>query len=372
MGLTIRNVIWVVLALTLGACSSLPRGAAVEREILRGADDADADFAVYPVTRAFLPSVREWPGNGGADHAWIGRSQGSNAQIIRSGDTLNLAIWDSSENSLLTAPEQRMAQLSGVRVSESGSIFVPYVGRLNVAGRTPDSARSLIQRRLEAIVPSAQVQLAMAEGRGNSVDLVGGVTAPGNIVMPDNNFTVLAAISAGGGVRDSLQNPQVKLVRGSQIYTTSVERLYENPSLDTRLRGGDKVIVEADRRYFLSLGAAGSEAQFPFNRDEVSALDALAIIGGVNEGRADPQGILILREYPASAVRPGIRGPRQQRVVFTLDLTTSDGLFSARNFLIQSGDLVLATESPVTSARTILGLIGAGFGLVNTANRVTN
>ncbi|MGC1497705.1 MAG: polysaccharide export protein, partial [Sulfitobacter sp.] len=217
-----------------------------------------------------------------------------------------------------------------------------------------------------------QVQLAMGEGRGNSIDLVGGVNNPGNIKMPDQNFSVLAAISAGGGVSASMENPQVKLVRGHNIYATSIDRLYDNPTLDTRLRGGDKVIVEDDRRYFLSLGAAGREAQHPFNRDDVSALDALAIIGGVNDNRADPQGILILREYKPSAISAGTRGPRKTRVVFTLDLTTSDGLFSARNFHIQSGDLVLATESPITNTRTILGLVGSAFGLVGSANNLSN
>lgn len=362
----------ILLASSLAACANLPRGAAIQKEVIRSAETPDADIAVYPVTHAFLPHVAHWPRTDSKRHSWIGASRGSNAQVIRPGDRLDLLVWDSGDNSLLTSPAQQVATLPGIRVSESGTIFMPYIGKVKVSGRTPDSARQLLQRQLEGIVPSAQVQLAMTEGRGNSVDLVGGVNKPGNILMPDNNFTVLAAISAGGGVLSSIENPQVKLLRGANIYTTSIDRLYENPSLDTRLIGGDKLIIEDDRRYFLSLGAAGREAQFPFNRDEVSALDALAIIGGVNESRADPEGILILREYPASAVSAGVRGPRRTRVVFTLDLTTSDGLFSARNFHIQSGDLVLATESPLSDTRTILGLVGSVFGLVNTAGNLSN
>lgn len=361
-----------LMALSLAACSNLPRGAAIQKEVTKEAAAPDADIAVYPVTRAFLPSIAQWPRNGDTRYGWIGASQGSNAQVIRPGDRLDVLVWDSGDNSLLTSPAQQVATLPGLRVSESGTIFMPYIGKIQVSGRTPDSARQLLQRRLETIVPSAQVQLAMTEGRGNSIDLVGGVNTPGNILMPDNNFSVLSAISAGGGVQSSIENPQVKLVRGANIYATSINRLYENPSLDTRLIGGDKIIIEKDRRYFLSLGAAGREAQFPFNRDDVSALDALAIIGGVNESRADPEGILILREYPASAVSAGVRGPRRTRVVFTLDLTTSDGLFSARNFHIQSGDLVLATESPLSDTRTILGLVGSVFGLVNTAGNLGN
>ncbi|MEM6303999.1 MAG: polysaccharide biosynthesis/export family protein [Pseudomonadota bacterium] len=367
MGTRIRNLAWIFLAVSLAACGNLPRGAAVEEEITENADAVDSDIAVYSVTRAFLPSYDRWPSNNGQKHNWIGHSHGTIAQIIRPGDTLEIMIWESSDNSLLTGPEGRVASLPAVRVSENGTVFVPYVGKVQVSGRSPDSARGLIQRRLEPVVPSAQVQLSMNEGRNNSIDLVGGVNSPGSITMPDNDFSVLAAISAGGGVAASMENPQVKLVRGHNIYATSVDNLYANPRLDTRLRGGDKVIVEDDRRYFLSLGAAGQEAQHAFNRDDISALDALAIIGGVNDARADPQGILILREYAPSAVSAGTRGPRKTRVVFTLDLTTSDGLFSARKFNIQNGDLVLATESPLTGTSTILAVVGSIFGLVTAA-----
>jgi len=129
------------------------------------------------------------------------------------------------------------------------------------------------------------------------------------------------------------------------------------------LRGGDRVFVEEDSRYFLSFGATGTEALHIFTKDDVSAMDALSIAGGIQEGRADPKGLLILREYPASAVAPGVRGPRQARVIFTLDLTSADGLFSARNFQVNPGDLVMATESPINDALTIAGLFGSVFGV---------
>ena len=130
----------------------------------------------------------------------------------------------------------------------------------------------------------------------------------------------------------------------------------------------DRMIVEEGECWFLSLLATGSKDQHPFEQDFVTALDAMAIIGGVRSSRACPEGILILREFPADALRAGDQGARMERVVFTLDLITSDSLFSARNFRIPSGDLVLATESPVNSAQTIFGLIGSAFGLARNAS----
>lgn len=352
------------LCLALAACS-LPRSAGVEREIVSGAGEAEADFALYPVTRAFLPTLAEWPIQGEADLNWITASAGSGSSIIAPGDIVLITVWDSNENSLLTAPGQRVTGLEEMRVSANGTIFMPYIGDTRIAGLSPQAARARLQSELEAIVPSAQVQLSATPGRRNSVDLVGGVAAPATYPMPDRSYSVLSLIAAGGGVSTDLGNPQIRLIRGGQIYGTSINRLYSEPALDTRLRGGDRVIVQEDERYFLSLGAAGSQSQHPFPQDVVSALDAIAIIGGVNATRADPEGILILREYPASALRAGVRGPRQERVVFSLDLTTSDGLFSARHFRVQSGDLVLATESPVRSIQTVFSLFGSVFGLAS-------
>ena len=365
MTVSVRGFCITLLCLAMSACGELPRGAAVDYEILAGADDANADFAIYPVTRAFLPSLNQWPSVGEQHLHWIGTSRGSSSNVILAGDMLNIRIWDSGDNSLLTATEQRSVDIASMTVSTNGSVFVPYVGDVVVSGKTTDDARKDIQQQLEAIVPSAQVQLSVASGRNNSVDLVGGVNSPGTIPMPDRNFTVLNVIAAGGGVSAGLQNPQVRLVRNGQIYGTSVDNLFENPALDTRLVGGDKVIIEEDRRYFLSMGSTQEEALHPFTKDSISALDAMSITGGVNDQRGDPQGILILREYPQSALQPGGLGPRMSRVIFTLDLTDSDGLFSARNFEIQSGDLVMATESPVTNVRTILTLFGLAVGSVN-------
>ena len=76
-------------------------------------------------------------------------------------------------------------------------------------------------------------------------------------------------------------------------------------------------------------------------------------------------GLLIVQQAPGLD-RPG---PYHNRVIFSLDLTTADGLFSARNFPIRSEDAVLATESPVTAIETVLGLFGTAFG---TVRRVTN
>jgi polysaccharide export outer membrane protein len=373
-----RAVAAVAALAALGGCS-LPRGAGFEREVLAtnrssSGEVLPQDFAVQPVTRAALPVYDRWPQVGEPGLRWIANQPEPANRIIRAGDTLQVVVWNTEDNPLLGTPGQRAVELGPITVSTGGSVFMPYIGDIRVAGMSPERAREAIQTEFMEVTPSAQVQLELEEGRMSQVSLVGGVAAPGPYPLPDQSFTVLSLLAAGGGVPAGLNNPQIRLIRDGELYGTSVDRLFSEPALDTTLRGGDKVIVEADERRFLSLGAAGSEAVHPFPRDRVSAIEALSIIGGLSDSRANPQGILVLRNYPAGAARPAgpdaaasssaaAAGPPHQRVVFTIDLTTADGLFSAGEFRILSGDLVYATESPVTSASTVFDILGTTLGL---------
>ena len=363
----------IMILMALGAvtaCGQLPGAAAVQQEIVAGRNAAEADFAVYQVTRDFLPTVADWPVVGETPRSWLPASGGPRTQVIATGDVLRVTIWDSNENSLLTGDAERSIPIEALSVQPDGTIFLPYVGDAEVSGMTVQVARQMLQDELEAVVPSAQVQLEITSGRTNSVDLVGGVGAPGNYPLPDRNYSILNLIAQGGGVAPTLTNPQIKLIRGHQLYATSVSRLFSNPGLNTLLRGGDQVLVEDDDRSFLSLGAAGTQSQHTFPSDTVSALDAVSIIGGVSAQRGNPGGVLVLREYPRAAVTPAATGPDQDRVVFTLDLTTTDGLFSARNFAINDGDVVLVTEAPITRVQTILGLVGSAFGLTQQVGNI--
>ncbi|MDO9525762.1 MAG: polysaccharide biosynthesis/export family protein [Gemmobacter sp.] len=361
-----------LLAVLLISACALPRGGAIQSEILAGSTKEDRDIEVVPVTRANVDRVAGWalpPQAVPKGAGWIqGGMRTPASTSIATGDLLSLTIWENDQNALLTPVAQKQVQISQIAVSSNGSIFVPYIGEVVVRGLSPEQARAKLQDQIDGVLNAAQVQLTVTQGRQNTVDLVGGVAKAGSYPLLDRSFSVLSLLSQGGGVSPALKNPQLKLLRGGKVHSISVGRLFSDPTLDTGLRGGDKIIVEDDPRYFLALGAAGTQSTIPFPQDHVSALDAVSLIGGVAATRADPGGVLILREYPAKMVRLDGKGPDRERVVFTLDLTNSDGLFSARNFSIQNGDLVFVTESPINSIRTVLGLVGQTFGLANQVN----
>ena len=195
----IRLTCLLGLALLSAGCGRLPASGPIVEDVVREYDNAAPNFAVYPVNRAFLPTITKWPATGRQERlGWINASQGPRNQVIQPGDLLNIRIWDSSDNSLLTSPEQKDIALESMKVASNGTIYLPYVGTISVIGKTEDLAREEIQRALEAIIPSAQVVVGLQEGRYNSVELVGGVAEPGSYPMPDRNYTVMSLLAAGG------------------------------------------------------------------------------------------------------------------------------------------------------------------------------
>ncbi|MDA9224034.1 polysaccharide biosynthesis/export family protein [Tateyamaria sp.] len=362
MHYVIRIIILFFILSAVNACT-LPRGAAIEDEITRSAKSGKTPFSVIPVSQKNISTLNNWPMTGSTGrYSWFTSPHGSDSNIIRSGDILNIAIWDNQANSLLTSPGQKTIAMNNIQVGSSGMIFIPYVDEVLVQGKTLEGARVDIQKQMELVVPSAQIQLSMIPGVYNSVDAVGGFNQPGTYPLPNRNYSILSMISKAGGISADLKNPLVRILRGNKRYEIRADSLYDRASANVVLRGGDKIIIEEDDRYFVGLGATGREEIVPFVREKITAIEGLAMLGGLDDVRANLQGILILREYKKIDIRTNSSGPNKTQVIFAIDLTSADGLFAARKFNINPKDLVMATESPVTSINTIFGIAGRLWG----------
>lgn len=379
------NPVLFGLVLLVAGCGSFPRGSALQSEVLDqttadpviAADGteiaAPTEFAVETVTRDRLGVYADWPAVGERDLGWIARVDQPNNRIIAPGDTVAVSIWSTEDNGLLTIPGQRFVALPPIRVSPGGEIFLPYIGQIRISGMAPETARARIEEAYLDVTPSAQVQLELTEGRASTVSLVEGFAAPSVYPLVDQDVTLLEMIAQAGGIAPGLRNPQVRLQRGDRTYGISAARLLSDTALNTTLQGGDRMFAQADDRYFLALGASRVSAQVPFPQDRVTALEAISLIGGLAPERADAQGVLILRRYREDAVRRDDSGPHHARTIFSIDLTSADGLFSAGQFRIRPGDLIYVTESPLLTARNVFGLIGTVFGLgVQIGNQIGN
>lgn len=352
-----RAMTLCVLAGVLSGCA-LPRSGPTKNEIFSGAFQKQGDAFVVSVddrvTRAtaLIPSL-------GFD-ARLLNAAALGSDTIRPGDTLGLTIWENVEDGLLTSASTGGAALEEIQVDGNGFIFVPYAGRIRAAGNTPEAVRRIITEKLEAQTPDPQVTVRRLAGDGATVSLIGGVGAQGVYPIERPTRTLTAMLAKAGGITFPPEITQVTLIRGGQKGTVWLEDLYTDPRLDVALRAGDRVLVEEDKRSFTALGATGAQVKVPFDTQTISAIEALATVGGLATNVADPTGIFVFRDEDAEIAnavleRMDLVGP--QRMIYVLDLTSPNGVFVARDFSIRDGDTVYVTEAPYTQFSKVLSAI---------------
>ena len=134
-------------------------------------------------------------------------------------------------------------------------------------------------------------------------------------------------------------------------------------------------MIEEDSRTFIALGATGAQSTVPFESATMSALEAIATVGGLSSMSADPKGVFVLRDESEEIARAVLGQPDligEQRIVYVLDLTEPTGLFEARDFQIRDGDTLYVTEAAFVQWQKTLGAItgstSAASNLANTAN----
>jgi polysaccharide export outer membrane protein len=170
-------------------------------------------------------------------------------------------------------------------------------------------------------------------------------------------------LARAGGVTIEPEIAQVTVLRGDKSGKIWFQDLYRNPEFDIALRGGDRILVEEDTRAFTSLGATGTQARVPFESQSISAVEAIATVGGLVSTSADPTGVFVFRNEPAEIAnqvlgRTDLIGA--QRLIYVLDLTQPNGLFMARDFVIRDQDTLYVTEAPFTQwNKTISALTGS-------------
>jgi polysaccharide export outer membrane protein len=241
------------------------------------------------------------------------------------------------------------------------------------SGNTPEAVRRIITDKLADQTPDPQVLVRRLAGDGATVSLIGGVGGQGVYPIERPTRTLTAMLAAAGGVTIPTEIAQVTVIRGDKSGTIWLSDLYEDPNLDIALRSGDRILVEEDSRSFTSLGATGTQARVPFETKTISAIEAIAQVGGLNSNLADPTGVFVMRNEPpeiANSVlgRSDLQGA--QRMVYVLDLTEPNGIFMARDFVIRDGDTVYVTEAPYTQFSKVLAAILAPLNTANTINQL--
>ncbi|PWK55291.1 polysaccharide export outer membrane protein [Silicimonas algicola] len=364
---------WVALCVSasmLAGCG-LPRTGPTKNEIFAGSVQKQGNAFIVSVDDSVTRATEYVPPLGFSSGLINAAVLGSDT--VRPGDTLGLMIWENVDDGLLATAGANSTALQEVQVDGDGFIFVPYAGRIRAAGNTPEAIRRIITEKLEAQTPDPQVMVQRMAGDGATVSLIGGIGAQGVYPIERPTRTLTAMLARAGGITLPPDITQVTLIRGAHTGTIWLVDLYENPSLDIALRAGDRILVEEDERFYTAIGATGAQVKVPFETQSVSAIEALATVGGLNTSLADPTGIFVFRdEEPQVAGRVlGREFSDEQRMVYVLDLTSPNGVFVARDFDIRDGDTVYVTEAPYTQFQKILQAIVAPVGTAASLQSLT-
>nr|WP_120635789.1 polysaccharide biosynthesis/export family protein [Ruegeria sp. EL01] len=352
----------LVAAFGLLAACQLPKSGPNKNEILAGSVENGGNAFVVEVDDRVAKATSSVPRYGFSSS--FSTAQTLTADTVRPGDVLGLTIWENVDDGLLSGETGAATALDEVQVDSEGFIFVPYAGRMRAAGNTPEQLRVLITNKLQEQTPDPQVEVRRVAGDGSTVSLTGTVAAPGIYPIERPTRSLLGMLSQAGGVSVASDIALVTLIRGDQKGTIWYEDLFRNPRLDVALRGGDRILVEEDSRSYIALGATGGQSRVAFESQDLSALEALAQVGGLLTLSSDPTGIFILRNERQDVARKVMgRADLQgnQRLIYLLNLTAPNGLFVARDFVIRDDDTIYVTEAPYAQWSKSISLIAGGL-----------
>lgn len=361
-----RSLALMALVVAVAGCG-LPRSGPSKSEIFKGSVLRGGDAFIVSVNPQVTRATSVMPAFGFSPAFSNAGLVGSD--VISAGDVLTITVFENvTDEPLLGASGQRQSSLNELQVDGQGYIFIPYAGRIKASGKSPEELRQIISTKLDAQTPDPQVIVARVPGDGSTVTLSGAIGTQGVAPIERPTRTLSAMIAQAGGVTIAPETAIIRVTRGAETGSVWLVDLYENPSLDIALRPGDKIVVEEDRRAFVTMGATGAQSRVDFETQTLSAIEALALVGGLNTALADPTGVFVFRNEPAE-IANSVLGRNDlvgaQRMVYVLDLTRPNGMFEARDFLIRDGDTLYVTEAPYVQWQKTISAITGATGAAN-------
>ncbi|HEX2920995.1 MAG TPA: polysaccharide biosynthesis/export family protein [Bacteroidales bacterium] len=142
----------------------------------------------------------------------------------------------------------------GFDVSNQGEILLPVLGTINVAGKTLEEARSIIQEIADKSFNNATVECKLLSFK---FTVIGEVRSPGAYMNYNNYLTVLEAIGRAGGINDLGRRDKVLIVRsdakGTMTYSLNLQDKAILASEAYFLLPNDVIIVEPESKKIFSL-----------------------------------------------------------------------------------------------------------------------
>jgi len=239
----------------------------------------------------------------------------------------------------------------GYTVQDDGSVNIPNVGRVRIAGLTVEEAEAELFDRLIENQFDPTFSLEIAEFNARRVSIGGAVAAPTVVPVTLTPLTLDAALAAAGGIAVQDQDfASVRIYRAGVLYQIPINELYSDAALlRTRLIDGDAVFV--DTEYELAEAQAYFEQQITLldlrQRARQAALSELQVEVGLRRAELTEQRTNYLQRTELGADPRDyvyLTGEVRQQTRFALPFertaNLADALFAdARGVSVESGDI---------------------------------
>lgn len=357
--------ILAVLTLSLTACA-LPGMSFHTRYALPrdGKAAAEQGYVIRPITPELLvkqAQSRERSTDGRANPA-LRQAVGQYQYRVGPQDVLNVVVWDHPE---LTLPqgEYRSAQETGFIVHSDGTIFFPYVGDMQVAGKTTGEIRDQLAKLLKPYIKNPQVDVKVVGFNSKKFQLAGAIVKPGLYPVTNVPLTVSQAIAAADSVLRALPNSNnnkavvprpladlsnVILVRDGKRIALNLRAFYRygDQTQDRLIRPGD--IIEVPDNAFEQvhlIGEVRSPGNYPMNQGKVNLAQVLGDAGGLDLTTANASRIFVFR------------GAYDKPQVYWLNAESPDAMLLATQFQLEPQDVVYVATAGITSWNRVISQI---------------
>ena len=391
----------LVLALgsMLAACA-LPGAAPTSLQLESSINQADFPYHLVRVdsrvvsilqgvrTTSFGPSFR---GRGT-------RYAASNA--LYPGDIVSMTVYESGGSTLFPPPAPSAAtfgaslgQSNSMHAGNStipaqvveadGTITVPFVGRIKVAGRTPGELGRVIEQELRGKAVEPQVVVSLVNNATNTATVGGDVNSPRPVPLSLRGEKLLDVIAAAGGAKYPPYETYVDIVRGDVTGRALLQTVVRNASDNVVVRPNDQIFLTRNPRSFAVLGATQKVAQYPFDTERVSLAEAIARAGGPIDTIGDPSGIYLFRYEPwpiakqllaAQDIDIGQPGTKSDFVpiLYQIGLEAANGYFYAQALQMRDKDVILITNAEATQLLKSLAIVRGVSGIAYDVQRATH
>ena len=288
------------------------------------------------------------------------------------GDVLEVSIWEAPPATLFGSgaaadlrsgpATTRVTTFPEQMVDTDGKINIPFAGAIRASNQTAKQIEDQITRRLTGKANQPQVLVRVMRNNTANVTVIGEVANSTRMPLTPRGERLLDALAAAGGVKQPINKMTLQITRGAQVEALPLDTVIRDPKQNIRLMPGDIVTSLFQPLSFTVLGATGKNEELNFEAQGISLAQALARAGGLQDARADAQGVFIFRFESPAALGPSAVGMRATPegkipVIYRVDLKNPATFFVSQSFLMQNRDVLYVTTASGAELQKFLNIL---------------